>query len=297
MTTNPSISIIGAGRLGAALALALHRKNYRIENLAARRGETVDKIGKLIEPAPSILTDNDFSVLKSDVILIAVQDSEIERVAERLAAQLQNKPFVFHTSGAISSEVLKSLKIAGCPVGSIHPLVSISDARRGASKFANAYFCLEGDDEAVKVAEKLVGSLCGNSFFIPTEFKTLYHAAAVTACGHLIALIDAAIEMLSKCGLNRSDAQKVLLPLIKSTVENLETQTPGEALTGTFARADAETLRRHLAEIKRRAAPEILEIYLNLGARSLDLAEARQAKKEAVAEMRGQILLAKTNLK
>ena len=297
MTANFSISIIGAGRLGGALALALSRKNYPIENLAARNVAAVDKIGKLIEPPPVILTANDFSTLTSDVILIATQDSEIKRVAELLAEQLLNKPFVFHTSGAHSSEILESLKLVGCPVGSIHPLVSISDARLGSDKLANAYFCVEGDDAAVKVAEAIVKRLGGESFSIPTEHKTLYHASAVTACGHLVALVDAAIAMLTKCGVDETTAQKILLPLIKSTVENLATQTTGEALTGTFARADAETLRRHLAVLPANVSAEILEIYLILGARSLDLAERRQASKEAVEEMRGQILLAKSNLK
>ena len=294
---NFSISIIGAGRLGGAMALALSRKKYRIENLAARKVETVSKIGKLIEPSPVILATNNFLTLTSDVVFITTQDSEIRNVAEQLAEQLPNKPFVFHTSGALSSEVLKSLKSTGCSVGSIHPLVSISDAMLGSEKFANAYFCVEGDDEAVKIAEDIVNQLDGKPFSIPTEHKTLYHASAVTACGHLVALVDAAIEMLTKCGLDETKAQKVLLPLIKSTVENLDTQTTAEALTGTFARADTETLREHLAVLPVNISPEILEIYLILGARSLDLAERHGANRETIEKMRGQILLAKSNLK
>lgn len=298
MAANPSISIVGAGRLGGALALALHEKNYRIENLAARGSvETVDRIVKLIEPPPSILTANDFSNVASEVILIAVQDSEIETVAERLAAQLPIKPFVFHTSGALSSEILGSLKSVGCPVGSIHPLVSISDARAGADKFANAYFCVEGETAAIEIAETIVRRLGGKSFSVPTEHKILYHAAAVTACGHLVALIDAAIEMLNVCGLNNANAREVLQPLIESTVENLRTQPTEAALTGTFARADAETLAKHLAVLRRNVSTEIQQIYLQLGARSLDLAERRGANEQAIEKMRGQIMLAKSNLK
>lgn len=297
MTANFSISIIGAGRLGGALALALNRKNFIIENLAARNLQTVGEIVNLIEPPPKILPANDFSEISSDVILIAVQDYEIKNVAARLAEQLTAKPFVFHHSGALSSEILESLKLVGCSVGSIHPLVSISGAQRGADKFAGAYFCVEGGAEAVAVAEEIIERLGGKSFSVPTEYKTLYHASAVTACGHLVALIDAAIEMLTGCGLNETDARTVLLPLISSTVENLAAQTPAAALTGTFARADAGTLEKHLSVLSENVSPEITEIYLNLGARSLKLAERRGANKEAIEKMRGQILLAKTNLK
>jgi len=291
------ISIIGAGRLGGALALALAKKKIQIENLAARNFETVEKIAKFIEPPPKILAANDFSEITSDVILITTQDSEIESVANELAAKLKTKPTVFHTSGSLSSEILKDLRTVGCSVGSIHPLVSISDAQLGAERFANAYFCVEGDEAAIETAEKIVERLGGKSFFIAAEYKTLYHASAVTACGHLVALTDAAIEMLTKCGLKNNEAQTVLLPLIKSTVENLETQATAQALTGTFARADAGTLEKHIKILRENVSPEALEIYLQLGARSLNLAEQQNANSENIEKMRGQILLAKKNLK
>jgi len=297
MASIPNITIIGAGRLGGALAIALARKNFIIENLAARNFEAAEKIEKLIEPRPKIITENEFSEITSDVILITTQDSEIEKVANRLAKTINNKPQIFHTSGSLSSEILKDLKAVGCPTGSIHPLVSISDARLGAERFADAYFCIEGDEDALVTAKKIVEMLGGKSFSIAAEYKALYHASAVTACGHLVALVDAAIEMLTGCGLNEKDAQKILLPLIGSTVGNLEKQNTAQALTGTFARADAGTLDKHIKILRETVSPEALEIYLQLGMRSLQLAETRNANRENIEKMRGQILLAKTNLK
>ncbi len=297
MTERFTISIIGVGRLGGALAIALDRKNFTIENLFARNPVTAAKVAKIIVSSPQITSADDFSDLASDVILITTQDFEIENVADRLLRTLKTAPPVFHTSGALSSEILSKLKTIGCRVGSIHPLISISDAVLGADKFADAYFCVEGDAEAVQIAEKIIGELGGKPFSVAAEYKTLYHASAVTACGHLVALVDAAIEMLNGCGLNESDARKILLPLIKSTVENLAGQTTAEALTGTFARADVETFRRHLSVLRDNVSPETLEIYLQLGARSLNLAEARGANKGDLEKIRGQILLAKTNLK
>ena len=291
------ISIIGAGRLGGALAIALARKNFAVEYLAARNFEAAEKIAKLIEPPPKIITAERFSEITSDVILITTQDSEIENVADILAKTTNIKPQVFHTSGSLSSEILKDLKAVGCPTGSIHPLISISDARLGAGRLASAYFCVEGDEQAISTAEKIVETLGGKSFSIAAEYKTLYHASAVTACGHLVALVDAAIEMLSKCGLDEKDAQTILLPLIKSTVGNLEKQNTAEALTGTFARADAGTLDKHIKILRETTSPEALEIYLQLGSRSLKLAEAQDANRENIEKMHKQILLAKKNLK
>ncbi len=291
------ISIIGAGRLGGALAIALSKKGFKIEKLAARKTGGAQRLAALIESKPLIINSDEFFTIFSDVIFITTQDSEIETVARLLEEELTTRPIIFHTSGALSSEILKNLRNVGCPVASLHPLISVSDAVRGAGKFAKAYFCVEGDAEAVAVGEEIVRSLGGCSFSIDARYKTLYHAAAVTACGHLIALIDAAIEMLTKCGLKPSDAQEILLPLIKSTVENLETQTTAASLTGTFARADAATFDRHLATLRENVAPEIIEIYLQLGARSIPLAAAQGADAAKLAEISDKLLLAKKNLK
>ena len=289
------ISIIGIGRLGGALAIALSRENYQVENLFSRRENL--KISELIEPKPLIFTDENYGEISSDAVFITTQDGEIERTAENLAEKLKNKVVVFHTSGSLSSEILKSLKKKNCKTASIHPLVSISEQVLGASRFANSYFCIEGDDEAVKIGEKIVGDLGGKSFSIPTENKTLYHASAVMACGHLVALIDAAVETLSKCGLSQSAAKEILLPLVKSTIENLEIQSAEAALTGTFARADQDTFEKHLEALKEKSSGEILELYLQLGLRSTHLAERHGANAEKLKTIREKISLAKKNLK
>ena len=291
------ISIIGVGRVGGALAIALSKKGYTVENLFVRNDKTARKIAEFIEPSPQILSSDNSANISSDIIFITTQDFEIENAARKLAENLTTKPFVFHTSGALSSEILQTLKNVGCRTGSIHPLVSLSNAIIGAKRFAGANFCVEGDSEAVKIAEKIVKNLGGKSFSIATKFKTLYHASAVTACGHLVALIDVALEMMQKCGLGESQSQELLLPLIKSTVENLEQQTTAEALTGTFARADVATFQKHLAALDENVSDEAREIYLQLGLRSTHLAERQGADEEKLAEIRCEISLAKKNFK
>jgi len=291
------ISIIGVGKLGGALAIALSRKDFELEHLFARDSQNANKIVELIESKPRIRPSEEFEEIYSDVVLITTQDFEIENVVRKLKENLRHKPTVFHTSGSLSSDVLKDLTVVGCKVGSIHPLVSVSDARLGAERFADAYFCVEGDDEAVKVGDQIVQRLGGKSFFINAEYKTLYHASATAACGHLVALLDVAIELLSKCGIEEGDAQKILLPLIKSTVENLETQSTIEALTGTVARADIKTLENHLETLEKNASKEAQEVYLQLAARSVHLAERQGANALNLEKIRGKLLLAKNNLK
>jgi predicted short-subunit dehydrogenase-like oxidoreductase (DUF2520 family) len=117
----------------------------------------------------------------------------------------------------------------------MHPLISVSDSVQGAESLHSAFFCIEGDVAARRVARSLVGALGAKSFSINTEDKALYHAAAVMASGHVTALFDIATEMLTGCGLTKHAARRVLLPLLRSTLENLYATTRAPSLEHTHA--------------------------------------------------------------
>ena len=289
----PSVSIVGAGRVGGALAIALTKAGYRLDNLVHRGSRTADRISASLSPATVVSPSSSFPKIDSEIVLITTADPDIGDAAAVLADRLVRRPVVLHTSGSLSSDVLSNLAELGCATGSMHPLVSISDAVSGSTSFAGTFFCIEGVEAAQETARSIVDTLGGRSFSIGSDYKTLYHAAAVTACGHLVALIDAAIEMLTKCGIDRGSAQEILLPLIKSTIANLETQTPEQALTGTFARADVATFERHMTAMERNTSSELRDVYLLLGERSLDLAEANGANRVDIEKIRESISMAK----
>ncbi len=292
------ISIIGIGKLGGALALALHAKKFDIDFLVSRKPENIIKIADLSKS--KILLSDEISRINSDLIIITTQDSEIENVAARLAKKLEIKPIILHTSGSLSSEILSELEEIGCQTGSLHPLVSVSDPFLGKDRFQNAYFCIEGSEKAAETGKMIAETLGGKSFSIKTENKTLYHASAVTACGHLVALFDASLEMLEKCGLENSTAKEILMPLVESTIENLKTQSTENALTGTFARADFGIFQKHLAVLKENVSENAVEIYLELGLRSVSLAKkiaSEEEKLKNLEKIQKNILLAKKNFK
>jgi predicted short-subunit dehydrogenase-like oxidoreductase (DUF2520 family) len=295
MTT---VSIIGIGRVGGAFALALPNDRYSLETLITRDGDfpasVANSISADVAKASSI---QDADELASDVVLITTQDNEIAAAASQLLEKIRPGTVVFHTSGALSSCVLEILRQAQCVLGSLHPLVSISSPELGPVRFHGAFFCVEGDSQAVEIGKKIATDLGGRPFSVATEFKTLYHASAVTACGHLVALFDAAVEMMTRCGLDESESKQILLPLVKSTVNNLGLQSTAEALTGTFARADIETFTRHLTALNQYGSDELLEIYLLLGERSLELAAKQGVSRERIDSMRTKVTIAKSKLK
>jgi predicted short-subunit dehydrogenase-like oxidoreductase (DUF2520 family) len=302
-----TISIIGAGRLGTALARALASRGYKIEAVVARTLRHARLAAEAVGTRPLALTSAQLDRLpSSDILFITTPDDVIAETAERLAALIGNRASaakgarksvgerargrtVLHASGALSSAALRSLSDAGFAAASMHPLVSVSEPAQGALSLRSAFFCVEGSAGAVRVAHELVRSLGGQSFSIGANDKALYHAAAVMASGHMTALFDIAVEMLGRCGLTRRRARRVLLPLLASALENLRASDTARALTGTFARADTATVKSHLDALGSQGMKDALAVYTLLGERSLRLAKAAGAQREALKEIEGML--------
>lgn len=263
-----SVSIIGSGRLGTALAVALAHGGYSIQSLVARRAQTARKSAALLDAKPQVLAAKQLlSVHPADVFLITVPDDQIASVAAQLShLNTDSRITVLHTSGALSSAVLAPLRERGWHTGSVHPLISVSDKN---ATLAGAFWSVEGDSHALRIGKAMVRDLGGHSFSIRSGDKPLYHAAAVMVSGNVVALFDIGLNMLMQCGLSRKQARNVLTPLIASTVRSLQTKDPAQALTGTFSRGDVETVKRHLAALKRSDLADALELYRLLGQRSL----------------------------
>lgn len=299
-----TVVIVGAGRLGSALALALDAAGgYRVIALVSRRRARSLRAARRLRHGALALSADDLDKLPaSDLLVIATPDDQIELTAARLAAALppavaspphvpapaspsktsprpratksSRAPVALHASGALSSEALSSMRARGFRLGSLHPLVSVSDSAAAAARgFGGVYFCVEGEPAAARAARRIVRALGGRAFSVRAQDKPLYHAAAVFAAGHAVALFDIATHTLAACGLKPDEARRVLLPLARSNLANLAAAPSNErALTGPFARGDAATVRRHLDAFAARDFHGLVSAYVELGFYSLSLA-------------------------
>lgn len=288
-----TVSILGVGRAGGAVAIALDRAGYRVDSLILRGQKDLSRVLDALSSPPDVSDISELRGIDTDVLIIATGDREISDAAEVLARFDTLPAAVLHLSGSLSSAILEPLRLRGVSTGSMHPLVALSDPISGADNFAGAYFCIEGD--ASGAAEEMVVKLGGQTIKIATEKKALYHAAAVTSSGHFVALIDVAIEMLKECGLNAGTARKILLPLIGSTYANLQQKTTHDALTGPFARGDSEAFARHIGALSE-ASSDVINIYLALAARSVELMKREEPHNTALAVLADAILIAKEKL-
>jgi predicted short-subunit dehydrogenase-like oxidoreductase (DUF2520 family) len=267
-------AIIGCGRVGRALAIALKNAGFTIAVLADKNRKVLDFVKNLFQ---SNLVTQDFQNWPEfDVLFIAVNDDAIAAVAGNLASSplpLQNK-IIAHTSGALTSELLLPVKKKHAKVASVHPVQTFSGAQNDTYKLRNSYFALEGDPEACASLEKIISKIGGKSFNIPQEFKPLHHLACVIASNYIITLMNLAAGLYESVGMTKEHVKTILLPLMKTAVEHIASQSLESALTGPIARADVNTIARHL-ELLQRQDNSLLKLYARLGAETVPLALAQ----------------------
>ncbi len=272
-----AVGIVGPGRAGLGLALALRTK-ARVLGVHGRRDKPVPPGVRLSVGGPPPWLG------EADVVLLAVGDDALPDVVEDLAraAALRPGQVVLHLSGALSSEVLAPLERRGLHTGSMHPLMTVSaDPARAARHLRGATFALEGGFEAVRAADALVRALGGTAAMIAPEAKAAYHAGAVFASNYLVTALAAAERLLVEAGLPAEAAREALLPLARATLDNVAALGPAAALTGPIARGDAQTVRRHRAAL----AAEERRLYDALARSTLALAKEKGLAPQAEAAL------------
>lgn len=241
-----TLAIVGAGRVGRALGRRLRELGWKIGVVVTRSEASSRRAVRFIgagKPHGGLTRH----VLLSHVILIATPDDVISAVARELARiggeELRGR-VVLHTSGAQDSQALAPLKECGASVGSMHPLQTFSGV--GVPDLAGKVFAVEGDVIAVRAARQIARALGGSPVQIAAGKKVLYHAAAALAAGHVLALIEAATQLLTSLGMKRTEAMRALLPLTRQVLDNFERVGPRAAWTGPLARGDYKVVASHL---------------------------------------------------
>jgi predicted short-subunit dehydrogenase-like oxidoreductase (DUF2520 family) len=230
-----TITVIGRGRLGSALAAAL--------SAGEPMGRGSDGAG-------------------ADVVILAVPDAEIAAAAACVASGR----LVGHCSGATTLEPL-----APHEAFSLHPLMTVPTGPARPAAFAGARCAVAGSTpRALAVAHELAERLGMIAAKIDDADRAAYHAAASMASNFLVTLEAAAERVLATAGADRD----MLVPLVRAAVENWAALGPERALTGPIARGDEATVERQREAVAERA-PVLLPLFDALADATRDLAAVR----------------------
>ena len=286
----PGFAIVGCGRLGTALGKHLTTAGYPLTGLASR------SISSARETA-EIIGTSDFGepmwemTGSADVVFITTPDGMISEAFTRIKKHGGFKPgsVVMHCSGAHPSTILQRGGDPEIHIGSMHPLQSFASKNVMGNPFAGIVISVEGSPKAVSIACAMADDLGARCLTIPTEGKTLYHAAAVAASNYLVTLMHFAVRLMETAGIPSEEAFGVLKPLIDGTLSNIEKAGISRALTGPIARGDTETIQRHNTAILARV-PEFIDLYKTLGRYTVEMAGRNEAITREQARALGKLL-------
>ncbi len=279
----PPLAVVGAGRVGSALAILLKRKGYSIVGVASK---SIDSAARVAAEVGAVASTQPWEVTPAaEIIFITTPDREIARVAEKIAARggFRGGQVVFHTSGAHSADEVGAARRFGALAASLHPLQSFADLKAAVENLPGSYFALEGDKGALSLAEQIVSDLGGKSFYIDAADKPLYHAAACIACNYLVSLLHLSYALYARFGLSQREAMEALRPLVEGTLKNVQRAGPVGALTGPISRGDGPTVRDHLRVLREVGEREI-DVYKALGAYTVGIALEKGTLSPAGAE-------------
>jgi predicted short-subunit dehydrogenase-like oxidoreductase (DUF2520 family) len=264
------VFILGAGKVGRALAAALRKSGVSVTLRPARRGVPTTRID-------------------ASVIILALRDRQLGPVAADLATSgvVPRGAVVVHNAGALPADALEPLRGVCAGIAQMHPMMSFA-SRRFFPTLTRGHVHVKGEP----VAEARTRMLAKRLKMTPRTFARLdtvgYHAAAGLVANGAAALAAIGAELLVVAGVPRDQTTKMLGPLLRSVAENVEALGFPDALTGPVRRGDAGAIERQIALLSDRL-PEALPLFIASGLAQLPLAlrigDAPKDQIEAVGDV------------
>lgn len=288
------VVVIGPGRVGAALAVALATTRHRVAAVAGGGAEDRRAVVRHVRDAGGgdvrAVDDPAAVVAGAELLLVTTPDDVVEPLVTGLAAAdlLGERHRVVHTSGAQGLAPLRHAALAGAGVAACHPAQTVPGGPPDPTRLRDVPWAVTAAPADLDWADALVEDLGGRPHRVRGEDRVLYHAALTVASNTVGAAVVLARRLL--LGARVEDAAGFLAPLVAASVDNV-LAGGAEALTGPVVRGDIGTVTRHLAALDA-DVPELAGPYRALTRAVLDqvrpaLEPEVAARLEALLERRG----------
>ena len=255
------ILIIGFGKLGSNLYFALKgKKGIRLSAVKSKREKLTAGM-----------------INAAEVIFICTRDSQIAEAVKQITSSgvSSKKKIIFHTSGSLTSDELKSLSAKGAYTGSFHPVQTFEKrVRRDVGRFKDIYIALEGSRKAIITGSQLARLVGAKPFELRKENKVYHHICCVIASNFLTALNRQIEKIISKKirinGFKNLSFFNIYMPLATQSLKNIAKSGTIDSLTGPFERNDVITIEKHLKALSN-GSKDVLSVYLLMGIETVKL--------------------------
>ncbi|GAA3972573.1 hypothetical protein GCM10023085_63710 [Actinomadura viridis] len=261
-----AVGVVGAGRVGTALGVALTRAGHRVTAASAVSERSLRRAEERL-PGAALTTPQEV-VAAADLVLLTVPDDVLPDLAAGLVSTgvpVEGK-LVAHTSGRFGTAVLEPVTRAGGLPLALHPVMTFTGRPDDVNRLTGISFGVTAPDPLRPVAEALVLEMGGEPSWIAEDRRPLYHAALAGGANHLVTLVVEAMETLGRAGV--AEPGRMLGPLLGAALDNA-LRLGIDGLTGPVARGDAGTVADHV-EALGRESPEGRRAYVALARLTAD---------------------------
>lgn len=266
MYRKPTVAIVGAGKLGSALAISLHHAGISVQTIVAHtRGKSLKKAQQVARRigAQTAVGPASFA---ADVVWFCVPDAEIARAARRFSSAEWGGKIALHSSGVLPSDELNVLRKRGASAASVHPMMTFVVATEPSLR--GVPFAIEGDRLALRAARSIVRSLGGTPYLIAKADKPAYHAWGTFVSPLLTSLLATAEHVAGLAGVAGNEARRRVTAILMRTLKNYSRLGAAAGFSGPIIRGDLETVRQHLRVLQ--ALPPAHRVYRALASSALE---------------------------
>lgn len=231
-----TLSIIGPGRAGTAIAKALANKGWIVSRVAGRSVEHARLLAEHLGAEACIGADVGIGV---GLVIISTPDAAIAQTAQIVSGKAEPGTLLIHLAGAFGVEAFEAVAALrpDLILGSVHPLQTLSD-ENAFERLQGAFCAIDGASEAGDIAREIGLT----PFVVLPENRVGYHAAAVVASNHLVALMGQVERLAKSAGV----PFEAFSPLSRAALDAAFLTGPEKALTGPVSRGDIQTIEAHL---------------------------------------------------
>lgn len=275
------VAVIGPGRVGTALAMALPSDRYAVSAVAGR-GEA--SLRRFSERLPSAVPSDPTSAARdADLVLVTVSDDALDATVRAIARDegVAEGSHWVHCAGLRGLDALRPAVLAGARAAACHPAQTLPDPDRAGERLDGAAWAVTARPADQRWACDLVADLGGVAHLVDEGARALYHAGLVVGANGLSAVVSLARDLLLAAGVD--DPEAFLGPLVVAAAQGAA-ESGAAALTGPVRRGDARTIAAHLEELSV-AFPEATETYRALGRLALGYARRAGLDRQAAAEI------------
>lgn len=227
-----NIVLIGSGNIATHLGKAFANAGHHIAQVYSRTLANADALANVLS-AQAIDSLDDLS-LDADLYLLAVSDSALPELSEKLPSQLNG--IIAHCSGATNISILQHFRNHGV----IYPIQSFSKSK--ALDLSRTPFGIEGNQpEVLQKLSALAQQLSDKVFPCDSSQRLALHVSAVFANNFSNALFQVSYELLQEHNLSFD----LIRPIIQETAEKTQNHEPSQVQTGPAVRNDQTTMLTH----------------------------------------------------